>query len=165
MASPAVTARTVASLAACLLIGPVAGTACADSQKAFTAGRLRTTCNNAIPVCDDRASCHLSNDEYVRGRFPGGRKVVVRARSERARLRVRFLFEKMVAPGTELLIRAHSPDCSDFEQRRPTDVDFFERAGDDRILGYTLPLKGRGDHLVEVFSDMSAKYVMTTTVE
>jgi len=38
-------------------------------------------------------------------------------------------------------------------------------AGDDRVLAFELDLPGRGDHLLEVFSDMSATYQMTTTVE
>ncbi len=44
-------------------------------------------------------------------------------------------------------------------------MDVFARAGDDRTLEFTLPTGGRGDHLLEIFSDMSAEWLITAEVE
>jgi hypothetical protein len=150
-------------LFALLLVGSLGG--CVDQDTVFTRGRIQATCNAAIPVCDGRAACVIGNDDYVEGTFPGGQKTIVRTETADNRLVVRFLLDEMVSPGTEMLVRAHQPGCNAFEQQHPTDVDLFERAGDDRILQFTLDLPGQGDHLLEVFSDMGADYRMTTTVE
>lgn len=138
---------------------------CVDHDENFTRGRIQTTCDGSIPVCDRRADCVVGDDVYLEGTFPGGRDTIVRTESDGNRLIVRFLLRKMVAPGTELLVRAHGSGCGEISEAHPKDVDLFERAGDDRILEFQLDLAGRGDHLLEVFSDMGADYTMTTTVE
>jgi hypothetical protein len=153
-------------LACGLLVGVALSAAgCVEADETFTQGRLRATCNSAIPVCDTRAACVLGDDEYLEGSFPGGEEFIVRTESGDRRLVVRFLLREMISPGTEMLVRAHQSGCAEFDERRLRDVDLFERAGDDRILQFELDLQGRGDHLVEIFSDMAADFSMTTTVE
>lgn len=153
-------ARTVA-LCTCALLA----VSCVRQDEVFTQGRVKTTCGDAIPVCDTRAACVLDDNVFVEGAFPGGLKSIVRTESENNTLLVRFLLDDMSSPGSELLVRAHQPGCGQFNERHPQDVDLFERAGDDRILQYELELEGTGDHLVEIFSDMAADYTMTVTVE
>lgn len=142
----------------------VVAAGCNSQRSTFTQGRLEKTCDDAIPTCDTRAGCVVTGDDYTRGTFPGGRSVIVRTHDDdKNRLIVRFLLEEMVSPGTELQLQAYSPDCGDFSERHPTDINLFERAGDDRILEFELPIEGRGDHLLTLFSDMGADYLMTAT--
>lgn len=138
---------------------------CGDDQSVFTGQRLEQRCNSSIPACGTRASCVIGNDEYYSGQFPGGLKTIVRTDTDNATLVVRFLLTDMVFPGTELQVAAYTPGCDDFDEAHEKDIDLFELAGDDRIIEYEMDLDGRGDHLVEIFSDMSASYLLTLTVE
>jgi hypothetical protein len=137
---------------------------CIDEESVFTDGRIEDLCNGAIPVCDTQASCMLGNDDYYRGSFPGGLRVFARSQSDEAKVRVRFLLTNMLYPGTELHIQVRSPDCARVVEEHPRDIDFFDLAGDNRILEYILAMPGKGDHLVEVFSDMNAEFLMTITI-
>lgn len=150
-------------LASLLAVPALSG--CVEQDSIFTQGRIQTTCNGAIPICDSRAACVVGDDVYVDGTFPGGQKTIVRTQTDKNRLIVRFLLREMLNPGTEILVRAHSPSCNYFDDQHPQDVDLFERAGDDRVLEFQLNLRGEGDHLLEIFSDMAADYTMTTTVQ
>lgn len=147
------------------LFAVVSATGCADQESLFTQGRIETSCDGAVPICNTRAGCVLGNDVFLEGSFPGGRKMIVPTETPNNQLFVRFLFRDMRAPGTEMLVRANDPDCSDFDETHLTDVDLIERAGDDQILEFKLKLDGRGDHLLKVFSDMTTSYKMTTKVE
>ncbi len=138
---------------------------CAGDQEVFVGQRLEKRCNVSIPACDTQASCVLTNHDYYSGDFPGGLKTLVRTDTDHAKLVARLLLTDMVFPGTELQITAHTPGCDTFDEVHKKDVDLFELAGDNRTLEYELDLKGRGDHLVEIFSDMSASYLMTLDVE
>jgi len=155
----------VVSLVALLVVGAAAAGGCVSDDEVFTEGRLRTTCDGAIPICDSRGACILGNDKYIDGQFPGGNKLIVRTGTDDNDLIVRFLLREMLSPGTEILVRAYEPGCSNFDERHIEDTDLFERAGDDRTLEFDLDLPGRGDHLLEIFSDMGAEYSMTTTVD
>lgn len=139
--------------------------ACLNDERVFTQGRIEDLCDSAIPACDSQAACILRDDEFYEGSFPGGLKVITRTEGEKGTLVVRFLLTEMLNPGTELFIEASTPDCADSAVEHPQDVDLFDLAGDDRILEYHVDLPGRGDHLVTIFSDMSAAYLMTMTYE
>ncbi|MCB9548363.1 MAG: hypothetical protein H6706_21350 [Myxococcales bacterium] len=138
---------------------------CASAEEEFTAGRLETLCGGAIPICRQRAGCVLDGASFARGRFPGAQQVIVRAPAADARLRVRLLLNDLVHPGTELLVQVHGLGCGGVEQARLVDVDFFRLAGDDGVLDFTLPLDEAGDHLLEVYADMSAAYVIQVDVQ
>ncbi len=139
--------------------------ACESQEDSFIGRRLEDLCAGSVPVCELRAACVLDADEYVRGDFPGAQRFVVRAEAEDEPLVVRLLLTEMVYPGTELLIRLNAPACAAAEEAHLVDVDVFARAGDDRTLEFTLPTGGRGDHLLEIFSDMSAEWLITAEVE
>lgn len=138
---------------------------CGSEQGSFTRGRLEARCNDAIPACDTQAACIMSDGEYYDGAFPGGQQVIVRTDTENATLVARFLLTEMSFPGTEFQIAANSVGCDSFDELHLVDVDLFNYAGDDRIIEAELELEGKGDHLIEIFSDMNASYLMTFTIE
>ena len=143
----------------------VLSSACIDDTRLFTDGRLEDPCNQAIPVCNTQAQCTLHSENFYEGEFPGGLRFIVRSEAERNTLITRFLLDDMIFPGTEMLVHVKTPDCGDHDEAHVQNRDLFDLAGDDRVIEHHLDLPGRGDHLLEVFSDMSASYQMTTTVE
>ena len=138
---------------------------CTSDEGVFTQGRLEDLCNASIPVCDTQASCVLEEDEFFEGAFPGGTRLIVRTETEQADLIVRFLLTEPLYPGTEILVQAYDTSCGELSEEHPKDIDLFRLAGDDRILEFSLPVEGRGDHLLEVFSDMSSTYILNVIVE
>jgi hypothetical protein len=149
---------------ACLLALPF-WVGCLSDVEIFTQGRLEKVCNGVVPVCQVQAGCVLDGEEFVRGEFPGDQRLLIRSEKIDQVLVARILMTEMVYPGTELLIQAFDPGCADLSEEHLVDVDLFEFAGDDRIFEFHLDLPESGDHLVEVFSDMSAAYLLTFTVE
>jgi hypothetical protein len=131
----------------------------------FTAGRTEDLCNAAIPICRQHAGCALDDRNFVSGRFPGELRIIAHSETGRGNLVVRLLLLEATWPGTELLVQAYAPGCGDVKGEHLLDVDFFELAGNDRTLTFLIPLEAAGDHLVEVFSDMAAEYLMTVDVE
>ncbi|MFU8802642.1 MAG: hypothetical protein ACNA8W_02425 [Bradymonadaceae bacterium] len=149
-----------------IVMGAFGATSCVNDEQVFVQGRLQNPCNTSIPICRVRGSCVLRGDEYVRGTFPGGFRAIVHNNDVKdARLVVRFLLTEMIAPGTELHVQLHTPDCGGLDEAHPRDIDLFEYAGRDRIIEFHLDIEGRGDHLLEIFSDMSADYLLTVTIE
>ncbi|MDF1562000.1 MAG: hypothetical protein P1V51_03105 [Deltaproteobacteria bacterium] len=151
------------------LVVVLAGLGCTD-ETLFTQGRIEDLCNGVVPSCKKQAGCVLDDEHFTRGVFPGEQRIVVRSITRDARLIVRLLFVEMVYPGTEILVQAFSPDCGDVSMEQvvvdgPEDIDLFEYAGDDRIIEFHLDLPEAGDHLLEIYSDMAADYLVTTEVE
>ena len=147
--------------AACVL----ALSGCMSDQQIFTQGRIEDLCTGAVPQCQTQAGCVLDSQHFVRGTFPGDQKVVVHSDAKDATLVVRLLLTTEVYPGTELLEQAFDPDCGDATVKDVTNTDFFALAGDQRVIEYHLALPVAGDHLLEVYSDMSADYLLTADVE
>jgi|GEM_PF-860864 len=152
----------LSALLAALPIAPLQG--CLSRADELTAGRLEARCDASIPVCATRASCALSGETFARGRFPGAQRAVVYAPHPRSTLTARLLLDEQVYPGTELLVRAYQVGCVDVLEERLVDVDIFRRAGEDRVLDFTFTLEGRGDHLIEWYSDAAASYTLTVNV-
>ena len=134
---------------------------CQQADDEFTQGRLETFCDGAIPICSVQAACKVSNTEYLRARFPGGQRFIVQADEYDTRLVIRLYFEEMVYPGTEFSLKLYGPGCSTRETKDVLDVDLFERAGDDQVVTFILPVKEPGDHMLQMFSDMAAGYLLT----
>jgi len=155
---------TAAPLAYLLLFACLLSTACTD-QAIFTSGRIEDLCNGVVPVCKRQAGCILDGSSYASGVFPGEKRIVINSPVRDQRLRVRLLFTEMLYPGTELLAQAFSPDCGDVAMEQLLDLDFFEYAGDDRMIEFELPLPEAGDHLVELYSDMAADFLVTLDAE
>lgn len=138
---------------------------CFSDQDIFTQGRVEDLCAGVVPICHRQAGCVMDDTHFASGAFPGEFPVVAHSDTRDATLRVRILLTDMVYPGTELLVQAHSPDCGDAQLEHLVDIDLFDYAGDDRILDLELALPEAGDHLVEIYSDMAAEYLLTVDVE
>lgn len=138
---------------------------CSSDEGVFTDGRLEDPCNASIPVCSTQAACVLDSDEYYRSEFPGGARLLVRTETENAKMIVRVLLDEPLFPGTEFRIQAFEPGCGNFDEQHIKDVDLFQVAGDDRLIELELELVGRGDHLLEVFSDMSSTYLLAYVID
>lgn len=140
-------------------------TGCRNAEDIFTDGRIENRCTDNIPVCSDAAGCVLTDRQFVRGSLPGGNIAIVRTNEEQSRLRVRFLLSNELFPGSEFRVRAFDTGCNRFaEGLNQAPPSLFEVAGDDKILQYDLDVTGRGDHMVEWFSDMTADFHMTVEV-
>ncbi len=153
------------TLAALTLVALALSGGCASAEEIFVGSRIENLCNDALPVCGERAGCVLIESEHIRGSFPGGQRIIVRTPNDRSALRVRLFLVDQVFPGTELLVRAANTGCDGFDESLRRDIDLFEAAGDAQTLEETLEVTGRGDHLVEVFSDMATGFLMTVDVE
>jgi len=153
---------TRVALGMCALLMSAGG--CVSAEDGFVGARLERLCTQAIPICGTQAGCVLDDRSYVASSFPGGQQLVVRTDLEVATVEVRLYLQTQGAPGTELMVQASAPDCGDVDEERLADVDLFTAAGDDRTFTWVLDLPGRGDHLVEVFSDMTADYLLTVDV-
>ena len=149
----------------CTLLACVAISGCQTSQDEFASGRLEKFCDGTIPICAVQAACIIGNTDYLDADFPGGQRFIVQANDLDNHLVARIFFNEMIYPGTEFLLKVYGPGCSSIETEQVLDVDLFERAGDDRTVTFLLPIHEKGDHLVEVFSDMAAKYLMTIDLE
>ena len=139
--------------------------ACQTSQDEFANGRLEKFCDGSIPICAVQAACIVGGTDFLNADFPGGQRFIVQANPLDNHLVVRVFFNEMVYPGTEFLLKVYGPGCATVEVEQVLDVDLFERAGDDRTVTFLLPIHEKGDHLVEVFSDMAADYLMTIDLE
>lgn len=138
---------------------------CMAAEDIFTSGRIENVCSSAIPACGEMAGCVLNSDQYLSGEFPGGQVVIVRTESERTRIVARFLLSQEMYPGTLMSVRGCSIGCAQCDEQITKDKNLFEVAGNDGILEYDLDVEGRGDHEVEFFSDMAAKYLFTVGLE
>jgi hypothetical protein len=134
---------------------------CVSREESFTAGRIERLCEASLPICNTRVTCSADEDTYLTGAFPGAERAMVYAPHPLTTVTLSFLIDKQIFPGTEMLVRAHQIGCVEIEEKRLVDVDIFQRAGDDRILSFSFDLEGRGDHLIEWFSDATATYVFT----
>jgi len=150
--------RARVGLVVLLTVAALAG--CADEQEIFTSGRLENRCNESIPVCGYQASCVLGDDQYLRAQFPSGHRMIVRSEADPVRLRVRLLFTDESFPGTELLVRAYATGCADYDEHSVTGEDVFDQLTGGDEAEYELDVTGRGDHMVEVFSDMAAEFLL-----
>ena len=77
-----------------------------------------------------------------------------------------MFFTDMQSPGSELLAQLYEADCTlDTRTNRVllTDMDVFEEAGDDRKLVFDFTAEQEGEHLIEIYSDTSAKYLLKVT--
>ncbi len=156
-------ARLGAPTVAALML--LAAPGCVTAEEAFVGPRLQDLCNASIPVCSVQASCVLGEGRFLRTTFPGGERLIVRTEEPEQTLVLRMFLSDERFPGTELVVQAYSPTCAGYDEDHLRDVDIFRVAGDDRVLEFHLRLPEKGDHLVEVFSDMTATYLLTVDIE
>ena len=152
--------RLKITLMVCLCIAVSSLSGCLSREENFTQGRLETLCEASLPICKTRVTCTLDEQHYLTGVFPGAQRAVVYTPHPRTTITTRILLDDQIYPGTEFFIRAYQVGCVGVEEERLADVDVFQRAGDDRVLEFTFILEGRGDHLIEWFSDATASYAV-----
>ena len=138
---------------------------CQTAQEEFAADRLEKICDGAVPICQSTAACVLGRRDYLSGEFPGGQRFIVQTDQLDKTIAVRVLFERMVYPGTEFMLQLFGPGCTSLETEQILDVDLFERAGDDQVLTFVFPIDEPGDHMLELFSDMAATYLLAIELE
>lgn len=137
--------------------------ACLSGEEAFVDGRLHAYCDEAYEVCHKPAGCVLDDKHFVRAGFPGARRFVVATEANDVLLRISIYIAEMQAPGTEIIVQAYEPDCTlDIakSQAHMEDVDIFKKAGDDRVLQFDLEAVMAGEHLIEIYADASAEYLL-----
>ncbi|MCK6552942.1 hypothetical protein L6R52_44375, partial [Myxococcota bacterium] len=110
------------------------------------------------------AGCTLGVGKYVEGSFPGARQFIVPA-PEEAIIKVKIFFREAVATGVDTEILWHEPGCFDTYQYASEGADIFLDAGNDKIFERQRQVFLAGDHLVEVFSDAVADYLLSVEVE
>jgi hypothetical protein len=136
---------------------------CETAEEAFIGDRINNVCVDAYVVCHRPTGCVLDSDHYVEGVFPGMRRVVIETEEPDIKLSVRMFFSTTQSPGTELLIQLKEPNCIvDIYHGREhmQDVDLFHEAGDDRTLMFELFSGREGEHLLEIYSDAAAEYLL-----
>lgn len=136
---------------------------CADAETVFIGTRLENLCVQSVPGCID-ARCAVTADQYIRSTFPGGETLVVRSDTDDAVIRVRSFLIDQAYPGTEFQVRAYDTGCRDSTERVFADRDLFLLAGDDSVIEVELEVQGRGDHVIEIYSDMASNYLLTVEV-
>jgi len=156
------TLKATALLAISVIAGALIG--CQTAEDAFVGDRLMNICDEAYWICNRPSQCVLADDEYTEGGFPGVRRLVVPVETENTTIEIRLFFQTMEFPGTELSLQLFDPDCHidpNDGEIHVLDTDIFEVAGDDRTLTYRLESSRPGEHLLELFSDAGAKYLLT----
>ncbi len=141
---------------------------CQAGEDAFVGDRLHILCDEAYWVCGAASGCVLDENHYVEGVFPGTRRVTVKTEDVNTEVQVRIYFSTMESPGTEFLIQLYEHDCtlnSELAAEHLVDVDVFEKAGDKRTLYFDLLVAQAGEHLLEIYADVSAEYVMLVDVK
>ena len=145
------------------LLGVLASMGCQTGEEAFVDDKGLNPCVEAYHICNVTAGCVLDKHHYIEGAFPGTRTVVVRTEERDVRLQVKLYISSMQVPGTEILVQVHEPDCTVDRYKGMdyrTDIDLFEAAGEDRIMSFELEVAEKGEHLLEIYSDASADYVL-----
>ena len=146
-------ALTTACVVACALLGSVG---CVTAEDKFVSGRREILCLAEYPVCSTVAGCEIDREVYVATAFPGNQQFIFRTAEADAIVQVSVFFRDRTYPGTEVVVRLHTPDCGNYDEDSTFSDDPFEEAGDDRTLQFELDAGGEGTHLLEVFSDSSA---------
>lgn len=130
----------------------------------FTLGLELDRCDQSFPVCQTTAGCVLTTDRYLEGAFPGTRQFIVPAAEEQV-ITVDIFFRTQEAIGVDTEILWSEPGCFDTYQYRSNGRDIFREAGNDRVLSVGQQVFLGGDHLVEVFSDAVAEYLLRVRVD
>jgi hypothetical protein len=149
------TSRAVAT--SCLVVLVVlGGVGCVSAEDRFIQGRKEILCLAEFPVCATVAGCEITREDYVVTAFPGNQQFLFRTAEADAIVTVQIFFRDRTFPGTQVLVRLHTPDCGNYDEASTFSDDTFQEAGDDRTLEFELDAGGEGAHLLEVFSDATA---------
>lgn len=136
---------------------------CLTAEEEFVQDKLYSICDEAYWHCSLATGCILDSSHYVDGQFPGVRRVVVETKENDVDVQVRIFIGDALSGGTEMLVQLYEADCSldrNIGKAQLIDVDLIDEAGDDRVLTFNLHVMQEGEHLLEVYSDMTARFLM-----
>ncbi|MBN2529310.1 MAG: hypothetical protein JXR76_23180 [Deltaproteobacteria bacterium] len=146
-----------------MLIMALFATSCLTAEEEFINDRLLSMCDEAYYHCGLPTGCVLDSKHYVEGGFPGVRRVVVETEENNMDVQVRVFIAEAMGGGTEMLVQLYETDCTvnrDTGKKQLIDVDLIEEAGDDRVLIFNLHAMQEGEHVVEIYSDMTARFLL-----
>jgi hypothetical protein len=146
-----------------LLAVMLSAVSCLTAEEEFVQDKLYSICDEAYWHCGLATGCILDSDHYADGQFPGVRRVVVETKENDVDVQVRIFIGDALSGGTEMLVQLYEADCSldrNFGKAQLIDVDLIDEAGDDRVLTFNLHVMQEGEHLLEVYSDMTASFLM-----
>lgn len=130
----------------------------------FTEGLTRERCDGTWPACQTTAGCTMGSSRYIEGRFPGTRQFIVPAPQESS-IAIEIFFRTQVATGVDTEILWHEPGCFDTYQYLSEGRDIFQEAGNDLVFEASHQVFQAGDHLVEIYSDATADYIIAVKIE
>lgn len=165
-------ARIVLAFLASALGGAGAGCLPTTSEAAFTGGRGKKLCQGVFQTClGKRAGCTLDDDSYLEGVFPGGQSVLVETAPGDWTIKVVLFLApdgEGRSPGFETEVNWYEPGCTDQYRyqlsREIGALDLFQRAGADNVFSVEQTVIEPGDHLVEVYSDATSRYLLRVEV-
>lgn len=151
--------------AAPVLFALAALCACATAEDGFTQGRSADPCSGNVPVCSSFAGCVLDDLNYTSGDFAQGaaRRVIVRT-TVPSEIEVQLFFRTLGSPGLDTEISWYEVGCRDRKSESSGGADVFAEAGPSRVWSRKATVFQAGDHLVEVFSDAQAGYLLKVLV-
>ncbi len=130
----------------------------------FKGGLSRDRCDGTFPICQTTAGCTMGTGRYLEGQFPGSRQFIVPA-PEEALITVNIFFKSELATGIDTEILWHEPGCFDTYQYLSEGRDIFREAGNDKVFSQSQQVFLEGDHLIEVFSDAVAEYIIKVDID
>ena len=138
-------------------------TSCQTAEEAFVQDRLQEICDDTYWQCGLPTGCVLDRNHYADGAFPGVRRVVVETEENDMDVQVRIFIGDALGGGTEMLVQLYEADCTldrNLGKAQLVDVDLIDEAGDDRVLTFNLHVMQEGEHVLEVYSDMTAEILL-----
>jgi len=150
----------------CLLLPLALAVGCIDAQSAFIDGRTLDACTSTIPVCTTTADCLLDLTNYTQGSFNEGatRRLVVHT-DEAATITVELYFTTEISPGIDTEVTFYESECLSSDDVTSGGDDIFQEAGPGHIWQRSHQVVTAGDHLVEVFSDAQADYLLLVNIQ
>ncbi|MBM4319982.1 MAG: hypothetical protein FJ125_08465 [Deltaproteobacteria bacterium] len=149
-----------------LLLGALlaAGAAGCSAEELFIDGATLDRCDGSWPICQTVAGCRLEADEYLEGRFPGGRRFIVRTAGP-ARIVLVLLFDDQRSTGTDTEVFWYEPGCFERYTFSSEGRDVFRAAGETGLYEVARRVHEGGDHLIELHSDAFCSYLLKARVE
>ena len=136
-----------------------------DSEDLFTDSRNLLPCTGTLPVCSTNGGCVLDGITYAHGNFAqGGTKRVVVRTTVPSEIEVALFFRTETSPGTDTEVSWWEVGCRDRFSASSGGADVFAEAGPGRVWSRKQQVFTNGDHLIEVFSDAQAEYLLKVTV-
>ena len=136
---------------------------CGGKREAFLGTRVLDECSQQWPVCDKIAGCLLGDSNYIEGRFPGTRRVGIQV-FEPSTVRLSFQLEDVGAAGEETALNFFEDRCRARTRITVSGRSFVGENDTAGLVKREAELSGVGDHLIELSSDVRAKYIMKVDV-